>query len=140
MEPASQSNGGSVPIDRLDHLVLTVRDIAVTCEFYSRVLGMAVITFGDDRKALQFGRQKLNLHQAGQEFEPKALRPTAGSADLCFITPMPLTDVLRHLEACGVSVEAGIVPRTGAMGAIDSIYIRDPDGNLLEISSYSEPI
>jgi catechol 2,3-dioxygenase-like lactoylglutathione lyase family enzyme len=123
-------------IDRLDHLVLTVRDIQATCAFYATVLGMQVITFGDDRKALQFGQQKLNLHQAGSEFEPKALHPTSGSADLCLITDQPLDQVTEHLRACGVEIELGIVQRTGAMGAIASIYIRDPDGNLLELSNY----
>lgn len=125
-------------IERIDHLVLTVRDIAVTCEFYAKVLGMQVITFGDNRKALQFGQQKLNLHQAGQEFEPKAAYPTPGAMDLCLITQMPLPQVIEHLEACGVTLETGIVPRTGALGKIDSVYFRDPDGNLLEISNYSQ--
>lgn len=120
----------------LDHLVLTVQDIQITCEFYSRVLGMQIIPFGDNRTALQFGRQKLNLHQAGQEFEPKALRPTPGSADLCFVTTLSLEQVKVHLQECRVEIEAGIVLRTGAMGAIASLYIRDPDGNLLEISNY----
>lgn len=123
-------------IDRLDHLVLTVQDIQATCEFYSRVLGMQVITFGDHRKALQFGQQKLNLHQAGHEFEPRARRPTTGSADLCFITEMALEQVIEHFQDCGVELESGIVQRTGAMGSIASIYIRDPDGNLLEVSNY----
>ncbi|MBD3883642.1 VOC family protein [Phormidium tenue FACHB-886] len=123
-------------LDRLDHLVLTVRDLQTTCEFYSRVLGMSVITFGENRKALQFGQQKLNLHEAGKEFEPKANCPTPGSADLCFITEQPLKQVVAHLRSYGVEIEAGIVQRTGAMGAIASLYIRDPDGNLLEISNY----
>jgi catechol 2,3-dioxygenase-like lactoylglutathione lyase family enzyme len=122
-------------IDRIDHLVLTVRDIQATCEFYATVLGMEVVTFGE-RKALQFGQQKLNLHQIGQEFEPKALHPTVGSADLCFITQTPLAQIIEHIQACGVAIETGIVPRTGAIGTMDSIYLRDPDGNLLEISNY----
>ncbi|GAB4368176.1 MAG: VOC family protein [Elainellaceae cyanobacterium] len=123
-------------IDRLDHLVLTVRDIPTTCAFYAQALGMEVVTFGANRKALKFGQQKLNLHQAGQEFEPKAQQPTPGSTDLCFITDLPLPQVIAHLQSCGVAIEAGIVERTGAVGAISSIYIRDPDGNLLEISNY----
>lgn len=123
-------------LDRLDHLVLTVRDIQATCMFYSTVLGMEVITFSNNRKALKFGQQKLNLHQAEQEFEPKARHPTPGSADLCFITDTPLPEVMKHLKHYDITIEAGIVERTGAVGTIASIYIRDPDGNLLEISQY----
>ncbi|NJN58690.1 MAG: VOC family protein [Leptolyngbyaceae cyanobacterium SL_5_9] len=125
-------------IERLDHLVLTVADIQATCDFYTQVLGMEVVRFGDRRYALQVGQQKINLHQAGQEFEPKAIRPTPGSADLCLVTATPLTEVMVHLQSCGVEIEQGIVPRTGAVGAIASLYIRDPDGNLLEISNYPE--
>jgi catechol 2,3-dioxygenase-like lactoylglutathione lyase family enzyme len=125
-----------IKLDRLDHLVLTVRDLDATCQFYSTVLGMTVVTFGDRRTALQFGQQKLNLHQAGQEFAPKALHPTCGSADLCFITDTPLEQVMEHLQACGVAIEAGIVNRTGAMGPLRSLYLRDPDGNLIELSNY----
>lgn len=127
-------------IDRLDHLVLTVRDIAASCNFYSQVLGMDVVTFGSDRKALLFGKQKINLHEAGKEFEPKASRPTPGSADLCFITCEPLTSVMAHLEAQNIVVIEGPLPRTGAAGAITSIYLRDPDDNLIEISNYTYEI
>lgn len=127
-------------IDRLDHLVLTVQDIQKTCEFYTQVLGMEVVTFGDQanpRKALKFGQQKLNLHEVGKEFLPKAQQPTPGSADLCFITEIRLEQVMEHLQSCQVEmVGEGIVQRTGARGAIASLYIRDPDGNLLEISNY----
>ena len=123
-------------IERIDHLVLTVRDIAATCDFYSRVLGMQVVTFGGDRKALQFGRQKINLHERGKEFEPKALQPTPGSGDLCFITEVPLPQVVDHIRSCGVQVIEGPVRRTGAVGPIESIYVRDPDGNLIEVSNY----
>jgi catechol 2,3-dioxygenase-like lactoylglutathione lyase family enzyme len=126
-------------LDAIDHLVLTVQDIQATCEFYSTVLGMRVVSFGENRKALQLGQQKLNLHQAGQELEPEALRPTPGAIDLCLITQTPLTDVIQHFQHCGVTLELGIVQRTGANGPIDSIYIRDPDGNLLEIAHYREP-
>lgn len=122
-------------IDRLDHLVLTVRDVEVTCDFYSRVLGMEVITFGQGRKALRFGHQKINLHQAGNEFEPKALRPTPGSGDLCLITSMPLEQVIEHLRSCQLDLVDGPVRRTGATSALRSIYLRDPDGNLIEISN-----
>jgi catechol 2,3-dioxygenase-like lactoylglutathione lyase family enzyme len=123
-------------LDRLDHLVLTVQEIEKTCEFYSRVLGMRVITFGENRKAVQFGQQKLNLHQAGQDVEPKAAYPTPGSADLCFITETPLEQVVAELRSHQVNLETDIVQRTGAVGTIASIYLRDPDGNLLEISHY----
>ena len=88
-------------IDRLDHLVLTVQNIEGTCDFYSRVLGMKVVTFGNDRKALQFGRQKINLHERGKEFDPKAANPTPGSGDLCFITQTPLPQVMGHIRSCG---------------------------------------
>ena len=125
-----------ISINRLDHLVLTVADIEATCAFYTSVLGMEVVTFGGGRKALSFGAQKINLHQAGKEFEPKSQHPTPGSADLCFISDTPLDAVAVHLEACGVAIEEGIVPRTGATGPIQSIYIRDPDQNLIEISTY----
>ncbi|MFL5626093.1 MAG: VOC family protein [Ktedonobacteraceae bacterium] len=123
-------------IDRIDHLVLTVANIQVTCDFYARVLGMQVVTFGEGRKALQFGVQKLNLHEHGKEFEPKALHPTPGSADLCFITQVPLEQVLEHIRSCKVEVVEGPVRKTGAMGPITSVYIRDPDGNLVEIANY----
>ena len=123
-------------IDRIDHLVLTVKDIAATCDFYSRVLGMEVVTFGAGRKALAFGAQKLNLHQAGRELEPKADRPTPGSADLCLITAAPLAEVIAHLQRCGVPIREGPVARTGATGPIQSVYFRDPDQNLIEVSVY----
>jgi catechol 2,3-dioxygenase-like lactoylglutathione lyase family enzyme len=126
-------------IDRIDHVVLTVRHIDATCAFYTRALGMTVETFGETnakRTALVFGRQKFNLHQAGREFEPKAKTPTPGSADLCLITLTPLGDVIKHLESCGVTIEEGPVMRTGAMGQIRSVYIRDPDFNLIEIATY----
>lgn len=122
-------------IDSLDHLVLTVADVEASCAFYSRVLGMEVVTFGQGRKALAFGAQKINLHQAGREFEPKADRPTPGSADLCFLTSVPLPQVQAHLAACGVRVTEGPVQRTGAQGPILSVYFRDPDLNLIEVSN-----
>jgi len=122
-------------IDGLDHLVLTVADIGKTCEFYGHVLGMEVVTFGADRKALAFGAQKINLHQRGKEFAPKAAFPTPGSADLCFLTDVPLEDVAAHIRSCGIAIEEGPVRRTGATGPILSIYARDPDGNLIEIAN-----
>lgn len=120
----------------LDHLVLTVESTEATCSFYAAVLGMKVITFGDGRKALVFGSQKINLHEHGKEFEPKAAKPTPGSADLCFLTDIPLPEVVKHLEAVGVPVLQGPVARIGARGPIRSVYFRDPDANLIEVSVY----
>ena len=123
-------------IERLDHLVLTVADIARTCDFYIRVLGMEVVTFGEGRTALKFGRQKINLHPADNVPGLVAERPTPGSGDLCFVTETPLAEVTAHLAQCGVSIVAGPGARAGATGTIQSIYIRDPDRNLVEISNY----
>lgn len=123
-------------IERLDHLVLTVADIPRTCEFYTRVLGMEVIRFGEGRTALRFGQQKINLHPADNIPSLVADKPTPGSADLCFITTVPVAQVIAHLEACNVPVVAGPGRRAGAIGAIQSVYIRDPDQNLIEISNY----
>ena len=125
-------------IERLDHLVLTVRSIPATCDFYSRVMGMKVVTFRNDRKALAFGSQKINLHEAGKEVDPKAHRPTPGSADLCFITPVPVVEVVRHLVEQKVDIIEGPVQRTGALGIIVSVYFRDPDLNLIEVSNYPQ--
>jgi catechol 2,3-dioxygenase-like lactoylglutathione lyase family enzyme len=125
-----------VRIEGIDHLVLTVADVDRTVSFYARVLGMEPVTFGAGRRALRFGHHKLNLHQAGRELEPKARQPTPGSADLCLITTTPLDRVLDHLRAHGVPVEEGPVARTGATGPITSVYLRDPDGNLVEVSTY----
>jgi catechol 2,3-dioxygenase-like lactoylglutathione lyase family enzyme len=125
-----------IAIERLDHLVLTVADIDRTCAFYEGVLGFTVVTFGNGRRALQFGQQKVNLHQQGHEFEPKAARPTPGSADLCLITAMPIAEVQQALLAAGQVIEEGPVARTGALGPITSLYIRDPDQNLIEIATY----
>jgi catechol 2,3-dioxygenase-like lactoylglutathione lyase family enzyme len=124
-------------IDSIDHLVLTVNDLQATCDFYSRALGMAIVTFAGGRTALSFGSQKINLHQHGREFEPKALLPTPGSADLCLITSTPLSEVIQHLASVGVAIIEGPVPRTGATGAITSLYVRDPDMNLIEISNHA---
>jgi catechol 2,3-dioxygenase-like lactoylglutathione lyase family enzyme len=123
-------------LDRFDHLVLTVRDIDATCAFYSHVLGMQVVTFEGGRKALSFANQKINLHEAGHEFEPKAAHPIPGSADLCFITRTPIEQIIEHLHSCSVPILEGPVPRTGAIGPMTSVYFRDPDGNLLEVSNY----
>jgi catechol 2,3-dioxygenase-like lactoylglutathione lyase family enzyme len=123
-------------IDRLDHFVLTVKNISTTCRFYENVLGMQVVNFNKDRKSLLFGNQKINLHEQGKEFEPKAQHPIPGSADLCFITSTPLSEVEFHLKEFDVEIIEGPVKRTGATGQIESIYFRDPDMNLIEVSNY----
>lgn len=127
-------------ISHLDHLVLTVADLDATGRFYTQVLGMELVTFGENRQALNFGSQKINLHQAGQVYKPHAAAPTPGSADLCFITSTPLSEWLIHLAEHHVAVELGPVARTGAWGAMQSIYLRDPDGNLIELASYPDSL
>lgn len=129
----------AIQIDRLDHLVLTVASIDVTCEFYARVLGMEVSRFSEGRTALHFGRQKINLHEVGKEFVPRAARASAGSGDLCLVSASPLEDVIRHLNECRIEIIEGPVPKTGATGPIRSVYFRDPDGNLIEVSEYVSP-
>ncbi|HEX3749147.1 MAG TPA: VOC family protein [Streptosporangiaceae bacterium] len=123
-------------VNRFDHVVLTVASIDATVEFYTQVLGMTAVTFGGGRTALRFGSSKINLHQAGHEFEPKARHPTPGSMDLCFVVDDPIEAVLAQLATAGVAVEEGPVPRTGATGELISCYLRDPDGNLIELSNY----
>jgi len=125
-----------MPIERLDHLVLTVRDIAATARFYSDVLGLRVETFGDGRTALHFGQSKINLHQSGQELEPKAAIAIPGSADICLVATEPIEEIAASLDRAGVRLIEGPVERTGALGAMMSVYLRDPDGNLVEISHY----
>ena len=125
-------------IESIDHFVLTVKDIKTTCEFYSKVLGMKIVTFNQGRVALKFGNQKLNLHEFGKEIKPSAIAPTPGSADFCLITQDSLASVIEHLHTCQVEIVEELVTRTGALGKITSIYIRDPDQNLVEISSYEE--
>lgn len=123
-------------IESLDHLVLTVASIEITCAFYAEVMGMRVETFAESRKALHFGDQKINLHLAGQEFEPKADKPVPGSADLCFITRTPIAEVVKTLNARKIDIIQGPVSRTGATGALESVYFRDPDENLIEVSNH----
>ncbi|MCK5395577.1 MAG: VOC family protein, partial [Gammaproteobacteria bacterium] len=118
-------------ISHIDHIVLTVKDIPITLEFYARVLGMHAIQFGSNnqtpRIALKFGNQKINLHEAGKEFEPKALNATPGSADLCLITEEDIDDAMAYVKSCGVDIIDGPVKRTGARGDLLSFYFRDPD-------------
>jgi len=134
-------------VRRFDHLVLTCRNVKATLRFYTEVLGMREVTFGTGRKALAFGRQKLNLHPLGQTatgggggVAALAAHPTPGSTDVCLIVAEPIEAVLAHLAACGVPIEEGPVMRTGALGPIQSVYVRDPDGNLIELSRYPEDV
>jgi catechol 2,3-dioxygenase-like lactoylglutathione lyase family enzyme len=139
-EPLPPPAGGKVAFVKvvaLDHLVLTVQDLDATVDFYTAVLGMAVRAFEGGRLALRFGSQKINLHQAGHEFKPNARRALPGSGDLCFVVDGTLDDWLEHLAGKGVEVIEGPVHRTGALGPVSSIYFRDPDGNLVELASYS---
>ncbi len=127
-------------LDRIDHVVFTVRDLDATCAFYRRVLGVDVVTFGDGRKALVFGRSKINLHQAGREIDPKAAHPLPGTQDICLVTSTPVSQVVEELRAAGVAIVEGPVPRVGATGPIESIYFRDPDGNLIEVARYRDDL
>jgi len=126
-----------VKIKSIDHIVLTVRDIQATVDFYQATLGMAVETFGGDRIALKFGSQKINLHRHGKEVEPKAESPTPGSGDLCFVTETPLDTAMAHVQNLGVEIIEGPSQRTDAQGPILSFYFRDPDLNLIEIANYA---
>ena len=123
-------------ITHIDHLVLTVEDINKTTRFYESVLGMEKEMFGESRVALKFGNQKINVHQKGKEFEPKAKTPTPGSADLCFITDTEISQTIEHIKSKGIEIIDGPVERTGAEGSILSIYFRDPDCNLIEVAYY----
>lgn len=126
-------------IDSIDHIVFTVKDIDATCEFYSKVMGMEVVTFGEGRKAVAFGSQKINLQQLGRESTLIAEKPTPGSADICFVTSVPVSEVVAYLNSCGVRLVGGPVERNGARGMMMSVYFRDPDHNLVEVSNYARP-
>jgi catechol 2,3-dioxygenase-like lactoylglutathione lyase family enzyme len=126
-------------IDHLDHLVLTCTDVQATTDFYNRVMGMQLERFGDARLALRFGNQKINLHVRGKEYEPKAHLPVPGALDLCFMASIPLDSVIAHLNEQGWPIIEGPVLRTGAMQKIRSVYVRDPDLNLIEISEPMQP-
>ena len=123
-------------ITQLDHLVLTVNDIEQTCRFYHNILGMEVIEFLGGRKALRFGNQKFNLHEVGKEFEPKAKKPTSGAIDLCLVSDTPINEIIAELAKHSIPIIEGPIERTGATGTLISVYIRDPDKNLIEISNY----
>ena len=130
------SGSGSRPLIRsIDHFVLTCADVDATIGFYVRVLGVSAETFAGGRRAISFGSQKINLHQAGAEFEPKARVATAGSGDFCLLSDVPVAEIARHLVAEGVEIIEGPVAKTGAAGPLLSIYFRDPDGNLVEVSN-----
>ena len=124
-------------ITKLDHLVLTVRDMKAAVKFYTDVLGMEAVQLGN-RKAMQFGDCRINLHQHGDEIHPHAAQPVPGSTDFCLITDIPLEQVINHVASCGIKIITGPVHRSGAAGNILSIYLRDPDGNLIEISNIAE--
>jgi catechol 2,3-dioxygenase-like lactoylglutathione lyase family enzyme len=124
-------------IDSIDHIVFTVKDIDATCTFYAKVLGMEVVTFSENRKALSFGSQKINLQQVGRESTLIADKPTSGSADVCLVTSLALSEVIAHLKSSGVNLIAGPVERNGARGKMVSIYFRDPDMNLIEVANYN---
>jgi len=126
----------SITIDRFDHVVITAGDMERTLDFYHRVLGMRVERKVNRPCSLYFGNQKFNVHPGGREYSPRARRATVGSADFCLISSTPVTEVIEHLKACGVTIEVGPVPRDGAMGTITSVYFRDPDDNLVEVSNY----
>jgi catechol 2,3-dioxygenase-like lactoylglutathione lyase family enzyme len=127
-----------VKISTIDHIVLTVKDLDTTVQFYESVLGMSKETFGKGRVALKFGKQKINLHEYGKEFEPKANNPKPGSEDLCFITDTELAVAMAHVKSKGIEIIDGPVKRTGASGPMISFYFRDPDGNLIEVASYKK--
>ena len=126
-----------ITIRHLDHIVLTVANIEVTCKFYSLILGMRLVKFDGNRVALMFGEQKINLHPAGSGYDPKARMPTPGSGDLCFISETPMNDVISHLNFHKIEIIEGPIEKTGALGSIISVYFYDPDGNLIEVSNYN---
>lgn len=123
-------------ISKIDHIVLTVKNINITVQFYESIMNMKKEEFADGRVALKFGTQKINLHEYKNEFEPKANTPLPGSEDLCFITETKLEEAIAHVKSKGISIIEGPVQRTGAIGIILSFYFRDPDGNLIEVSNY----
>ena len=128
----------TISMNHIDHLVLTVTDIEQTIQFYCYVLGMTEITFGEQRKALQFGNQKINLHPQPSQITPRAKQPTPGAMDICFITQSSIDKVIANLQKHNINIELGPVQRQGAQGNMTSVYIRDPDDNLIEIAHYND--
>jgi catechol 2,3-dioxygenase-like lactoylglutathione lyase family enzyme len=127
----------SLAIERIDHIVMTVNDIAQTVQFYCDVLGMREIRYGDNRSALAFGQQKINLHPKDSDIAPRAAKPTAGAIDICLVSELPIDRVVAALQRHDIAIETGPVERQGALGSMQSVYFRDPDGNLIEVSHYS---
>lgn len=125
----------TIKIKSLDHLVITASDLSATVEFYSWILGMEHVEFGNGLHAMQFGSQKFNIHDASTDVTPKAANIVPGSEDFCLLTDTPISEVVAHLQACGVAIEEGPVTRSGAAGTLNSVYFRDPDGNLVEVSN-----
>jgi len=136
--PRVNQKGTDMKVDRIDHLVLTVQDVEKAFEFYDQVLGMEVILLENNRKALRFGEQKINLHELGTKFALNALHPTCGSEDVCFLTSVPLPEVVDHLRACSVYIVMGPTVRSGATGPIQSVYFRDPDANIIEVANHAD--
>ncbi len=126
----------AIAIDRIDHFVITATDLEATARFYERALGMEIVRYGEGRAALRFGRQKINLHQHGAEAKPNAAAAAPGAADICFIADGPFESVLAHLAAEHIATVHGPIEQHGALGPMDSIYFRDPDGNLVEVAVY----
>ena len=125
-----------ISVEQIDHFVITVSNTDRTITFYERVLGMSAISFGDNRKALRFGTQKINIHQVAQEVQPNALNAATGTADLCFISKLSIKEIQNHLQSEQIDIEYGPIEQSGAVGIMDSVYFRDPDGNLIEVGVY----
>lgn len=125
----------TIRIKSLDHLVITASDLQATIDFYTRVLGMEHVAFGNNLHAVQFGDQKFNIHDTSTDVSPKAKNIVPGSADFCLICETPVSQVILHLADCGIEIEEGPVTRSGAAGTLESVYFRDPDGNLVEVSN-----
>ncbi len=122
-------------VHSIDHIVMTVKSIEKSCKFYQECLGLEIITFQNDRKALKCGNQKINLHEIGHEFDPKAKNASKGTVDICLIVENPIAEIVKDFEKKGVEIIEGPIKRTGATHKLLSIYVFDPDGNLIELSN-----